>query len=146
MPCVFCAFASGKRKKNTNGFPFIPLRETEKTLTFLATAFPAREDGHMLVIPKKHYNNITDIPPRLLAVLAQEVRLACAVLKKSHPGSNILLNNGSAAGQCIPHVHFHIIPRNRGDGIRIEVWKEKKLSEKKFVALSKKLAKAFHDL
>ena len=74
--------------------------------------------GHTLVIPKEHTTNIFDVAPETLAQLitvaqrvaaAQRDALAC-------DGVNLVMNNGEAAGQEVPHIHFHVIPRYIDDG------------------------------
>ena len=143
MECIFCGFVSGKRKLNENGYPFIPLHKTKNTLSFLATDFPAHEDGHTLVIPKKHFKSVEDIPKKILHELAEHAVLASKIARKYHSGCNILINIGKSAGQYIYHAHFHVIPRDFNDNIKIEVWKLKKLPLKDFIILSEKLQKDF---
>jgi histidine triad (HIT) family protein len=142
MKCIFCEFIAGKTT-HKNGFPFIPIKTTKKTISFLSIDFPAHEDGHLLVIPKRHYQSIKEVPPKILTELITHVKRAAKVLQKRHHGTNILLNDGKAAGQVVPHLHFHVIPRDKNDNIKIEVWKEKKLSVRKFIKLSNKLKKQF---
>jgi histidine triad (HIT) family protein len=70
------------------------------------------------VIPKTHYDPVTETPPDVLARMIKVVqRIAGAQLNglKAH-GVNIIQNNGKVAGQAVPHIHFHIIPRFRDDG------------------------------
>ena len=74
--------------------------------------------GHTLVIPKKRYKNIYDAPAEVLQkmiVAAQKIALA---QKKTlgAEGVNIVMNNESAAGQIVFHIHMHVIPRFKGDG------------------------------
>ena len=59
----------------------------------------------------------------------------------SHEGYNVLLNNGRSAGQYILHTHFHIIPRKLDDKIKIEVWKNKKLTIGEYIKLNKQIKK-----
>lgn len=139
MKCLFCEFASGKRKSHISGHPFEPLNETKNTLSFMAIDIPAKEDGHLLVIPKKHFTYIEDLPKSILHELIEHASLISKALKKTHDGCNILLNDGRSAGQNIMHTHFHIIPRNRGDKIKIEVWKRKRMSKRDFVKLNGKI-------
>lgn len=73
-------------------------------------------EGHTLVIPKKHYENIYEIPDEEVAYLFTIAkRVANAVKKATNAdGISIFQNNGRAAGQVIFHVHVHIIPRHEG--------------------------------
>ena len=69
--------------------------------------------GHTLVVPKKAYKNIYEMPDDLLAKLMKVVKkISIAINDGFHPtGLNILNNNGSDAGQTVFHFHMHIIPR-----------------------------------
>ncbi len=147
MPCLFCQFVSGKRKKNLNGFPFLPLHQTENTFSFLSIDFPANKNrhagGHILVISKKHFQRIEKVPARILHELIDHVQLAAKVVQKYQPGCNILLNNGREAGQYVNHVHFHIISRAQNDGVKVESWKKAKVARKEFEKISEKLKAEF---
>jgi histidine triad (HIT) family protein len=142
--CLFCEFLSGTRKKHTNGFPFKILRETKHTVSFLSIDFPKKEDGHVLVVPKKHYANIEEIPKIILHDLVEHVALACRITKQNHEACNVLLNNGKESGQEIFHLHFHIVPRDSGDNIKIEVWKKERMPKNEFNILIRKLTKQFN--
>lgn len=142
MPCLFCSFASGKRSAS-RGYPFLPVHETKRTVSFLSIDNPAHEEGHLLVIPKRHYGSLGAVPSQVLHELAEHVRRASVVLRKAHGGVNVLLNDGRAAGQYIPHVHVHVIPRDKGDGIAVEKWKRKRMSVKKFRKVTERVRKGF---
>jgi histidine triad (HIT) family protein len=70
-------------------------------------------EGHTLVIPKEHSTGILDTSPETLREMIVRVQKVAARLKDALPcdGFNILQNNGPAAGQTVPHLHFHIVPR-----------------------------------
>lgn len=69
--------------------------------------------GHTLVIPKTRYERIDQLPPDVAAALGQALpRVAAAVVQATGASAyNVLCNTGRPAGQLIPHVHFHIIPK-----------------------------------
>jgi histidine triad (HIT) family protein len=79
--------------------------------------------GHVIVVPRAHYNSLLDVPAELGAHLFRvTMRLAGAVRKVTDcEGLNIVVNSGAAAGQDEPHYHVHIIPRRHGDGFEIEL-------------------------
>ena len=139
MKCLFCDFVSGKRKNHSTGQLFEAVNETKNTICFMAIDIPATEDGHLLVIPKKHFQYIEDLPKHILHESIEHVCFLSKTLRKTHQGCNILINDGKGAGQKIPHAHFHIIPRNRGDKIKIESWKRKKLTKSEFLKLNEKI-------
>jgi len=77
-----------------------------------------RNPGHALVIPKKHYETILDMPEREIGDLMLMVRKIAAAVKETMKADGISVgqSNGRAAGQVIPHVHFHVIPRYLSEG------------------------------
>lgn len=90
--------------------------EDDDTLAFLDIGPIVK--GHTLVVPKTCYNPISDTPDEVLAKLISVAkRIAAAqVGALGADGVNIMQNNGAAAGQEVPHLHFHVIPRFAGDG------------------------------
>ena len=139
MNCIFCEFVSGKRKRHSSGYPFIAINETQNTISFMAIDIPATEDGHLLVIPKNHFRYIGNLPKSVLHELIEHVSVVSKALRKTHQGCNILLNDGKSAGQKVMHAHFHIIPRDEGDNIKIELWKRKKMSKSEFIRLNNRI-------
>ena len=84
--------------------------EDEKNIAFL-DAFPF-EKGHLLVVPKKAYETVWNMPENEYIDLQKVVlKLTKKMYKKMKCGINIIENNLSIADQEVPHVHFHIIPR-----------------------------------
>ena len=120
--CVFCKIIAGE-------LPAYKVYEDEKTLAFLDIR-PVNA-GHTLVIPKKHSTNIFDIDREDWLAVADVVRkLAIAVEKGVQAdGVNIAMNNREHAGQVVHHPHVHIIPRFKGDGLRLMPQREYKLHE-----------------
>ena len=84
------------------------------------------DDGHTLVIPKKHYERITDMDPEDVGKIFTLVpKIAKAVLLGSGADAfSLAQNNGKAAKQIIPHVHIHIIPRYNDKGT---VWTKRQI-------------------
>lgn len=108
--CLFCKMVAGQ-------IPVTKIYEDDVVLSFLDIG--PISDGHTLVIPKQHYELLHDCPAELLAQIASRLgKIAEAVSSAMESdGYNLLCNNGKAAGQVINHLHFHIIPRNNGDGV-----------------------------
>jgi histidine triad (HIT) family protein len=78
-------------------------------------------NGHVLVVPREHYESLLDVPPEIgLHLFRVTMQLANAVRRVTGSDDmNIVVNNGSAAGQDEPHYHVHIIPRQASDGFDI---------------------------
>jgi len=113
MGCVFCDIISGKIRS-------YGLYSDEYVVAILDIN-PANP-GHCLVISKKHYTNILDAPPELLAhmiIVAKKLSVALVEVLKAD-GINIIITNNRAAGQTVMHLHIHVIPRFIGDGIRFK--------------------------
>ena len=96
--------------------PARTVHETDTTLAFL-DANPLAP-GHTLVIPKEGYERVRDLPPSLSADLFAAVHELTPRIEDAVDADAITIgiNDGPAAGQEIPHVHVHIVPRFEGDG------------------------------
>jgi histidine triad (HIT) family protein len=78
--------------------------------------------GKLLVIPNQHATFLADLPPETGARMFQVAQQLAAALRRSGircDGTNLLLSDGSAAGQDVFHVHLHVLPRFAGDGIKL---------------------------
>jgi histidine triad (HIT) family protein len=108
--CIFCKMVAGQ-------IPVTKIYEDQVVLSFLDIG--PISDGHALVVSKQHCEKLDECPAELLGQVFSRIgRIAGAVAKAMNcDGYNILCNNGKAAGQHIKHLHFHIIPRNTGDGL-----------------------------
>ena len=135
---LFLDFINKKRKQGM-GYPFNPLYESKHSIAFMSIDIPNKEDAHILVVPKKRFKSFESIPHEILHDLVETISIVGKAIKESHEGYNVLLNNGWSAGQRIFHTHFHVIPRNEKDGIKIEVWKNKKLNKNEFIQLNDRI-------
>ena len=122
--CIFCSIVARKIPSET-------VYEDEHVLTFLDIMPSA--PGHCVVIPKHHAALVHELPPASAAALgAALVKVSGALVKAMDcPCYNIVNNSGPEAGQEVPHVHFHIIPRKSGDGLgyKFSPHKEEALAE-----------------
>lgn len=107
--CIFCKIVKGKAKS-------WKIWENEEVYAFLDIHPASRY--HTLVIPKKHYENIFDVPEKELKEVIAVVRKIAKLYEQKLGIKNlqIINNNGTEAQQDVFHVHFHIVPRERGDG------------------------------
>ena len=108
--CIFCKIASG-------AIPCTKVFEDDDCLAFLDIGPLA--SGHTLLIPKKHFTDLTDLDPALLSRISNHFpKIGDAVLKATGAtGLSLLQNSGASSGQAVFHVHFHFIPRCEGDGL-----------------------------
>lgn len=108
--CVFCKVVAGE-------IPAAKVYEDDAVVAFLDVG--PISDGHTLVIPKQHCTKVHECEPEVLSAVAARLgKIAKAVVEAMDAdGYNVLSNNGSAAGQVVEHLHFHIIPRKKRDGV-----------------------------
>lgn len=107
--CIFCKIAAGT-------IPAAKVYESDNVLAFLDVN--PIEKGHLLVIPKRHWPSIMDIPfaesndiectEELMYIVRVAAKALCMAFAD---GANILQANGACAGQTVNHLHFHIVPR-----------------------------------
>jgi len=118
--CVFCDIASGEVSAE-----IVLADET-------AVAFLDRRPlfkGHVLVIPRDHYETLADLPAVLVGPLFIRVQRVSTALPAAlgAQGSFVALNN--VVSQSVPHLHVHVVPRTRGDGLRGFFWPRQKYTD-----------------
>ncbi|MBL8300684.1 MAG: HIT family protein [Rhodanobacteraceae bacterium] len=111
--CPFCAIAAGK----------LPASIVYRDADWLALMdiHPLRK-GHVLIIPQQHLAHLADLGDNQrdqLLALAARLLQAQQQAGFAAGGANLLLNDGSAANQHVPHLHLHCIPRRPGDSLRL---------------------------
>ena len=106
MDCIFC-------KIITKEIPAKILYEDDDSISFL-DAFPVAK-GHTLVIPKKHFAKIQDMPPDLNQKLFDSVHKMINKVDAIEGSTLVAVHNGKESGQEVPHVHVHLIPRSTTD-------------------------------
>jgi histidine triad (HIT) family protein len=106
--CIFCKIVSG-------AVPAAKVLEDEASLAFMDIGPIAR--GHLLLIPKEHFLTVDQMPGSLAAAILKHLPAVVRAVQSATgcQGVNVLQNNGRTAHQLVPHVHFHIVPRNAGD-------------------------------
>ena len=131
--CIFCKIIAGK-------IPSAKVYEDNYVISFL-DIMPANK-GHCLVVPKKHYETLLDIPDEDLTNLIRATKKITKALSLSigNGSFNIIMNNGKIAGQLVNHAHIHIIPRFKGDRLRIK-WSHKKYMGKEMQNVQEKIKK-----
>lgn len=118
-PCVFCDIVTGHAEAS------FALKD-EATVTF-AVLHPINP-GHVVVVPRRHIERIADLDAATASrVWSAAVLVGAAVTRVGGEalGVNLMLSDGEVAGQEVPHVHLHVVPRHRDDGLHIdaEAWK-----------------------
>lgn len=130
--CIFCKIVAGQ-------IPSTKVYEDAEILAFMDIGPIVK--GHTLVIPKQHVNLVTEAPVGVLARVMSVVQKVAAAQMNAlkADGVNIFQANGKAAGQVVPHLHFHVVPRFNTDGHNWN-WAAKKYDDmKEMTALAEKI-------
>ncbi|MGY5148261.1 MAG: HIT family protein [Candidatus Nitrosopumilus sp. bin_7KS] len=106
MDCIFCKIVSGEIKSKF-------LKETKHSISFL-DAFPLAT-GHVLIIPKNHHQKIQDMSIDENTDLFTLVHQMVSNVDELTGSTLVAIHNGKDAGQEIPHVHVHLVPRSDDD-------------------------------
>jgi histidine triad (HIT) family protein len=113
MDCAFCEIVAGRRPAQVvldDGpvMAFLDLRPLFK--------------GHTLLVPRDHYETLPDLPTELLGPYFAAAQLLSAAMESAldAAGSFVAMNN--RVSQSVPHLHTHVVPRNRKDGLRGFFW------------------------
>jgi histidine triad (HIT) family protein len=132
--CIFCKIVAGQ-------IPCFKLLEDEATIAFMD--INPVNPGHALSVAKGHWPTVDVIPAEVLAAVAKTAqRVAKAVIGELKPhGVNLLQANGEGAGQSVPHLHIHIMPRRPNDGVALN-WGYKPGDKAEIEAIYKRLKAA----
>ncbi len=110
--CIFCKIVARE-------IPCAKVFESETCLGFLDIA-PVNK-GHALVLPKAHHPTLWDMPTELAEDMFAAMKSVSLAVREATgaDGLNVMQNNLEPAGQLVPHLHFHLIPRFGGDGLQL---------------------------
>jgi len=129
--CLFCKIAKGE-------IPAKIIYDSTDVMAFLDIK-PANP-GHVIVIPKEHYQILPQLPEELNSSLFQLVKIIthAQIEALGAQGVNVIQNNGAIAGQFVPHLFIHIIPRFKDDKVVVS-WEPNELKEEQFEEIQKRL-------
>ena len=128
--CIFCNAVNGETK----------LEKVYEDKEVLAVIHPrGAVPGHIIVIPKKHYQIFEQVPDYEITHIFDVVnKLSIAVFEGvKSAGTNIIIQNGVAGGQEVPHVVIHIIPRSEGDTLDFQ-WDPKQMTQEEMSSIELK--------
>jgi histidine triad (HIT) family protein len=118
--CVFCEIVAGGRDAHV-------VLDDELSLAFLdqRPLFP----GHTLLVPREHHETLIDLPAELVSPLFDNARLLARAMERGleAEGSFVAINN--RVSQSVPHLHIHVVPRRRKDGLRGFFWPRHKYDD-----------------
>jgi histidine triad (HIT) family protein len=138
MACLFCSIVAGDT-------PATIVASDDEIVAFLdiRPLFP----GHVLVAPRHHVETVTDLPVARVGPFFERIqRMARAVEQAmGAQGTFVAINN--RVSQSVPHLHVHVVPRTKGDGLKGFFWPRTKYdSPEQQAAVGDHLAKAYADL
>ena len=118
--CTFCRIAAGELEAAI-------VFETPDCIAFLdhRPLFP----GHCLLIPRAHYETLAELPQHIAPILFENSRRLSAAVESGMDaeGSFVAINN--RVSQSVPHVHIHVVPRRKGDGLKGFFWPRRKYND-----------------
>jgi histidine triad (HIT) family protein len=132
--CVFCRIISGEVRADL-------VLDDDEFVAFL-DARPVFK-GHVLVVPRRHYVTLADLPVPAVGPLFERVRLLSAAIPAAlgAQGTFVALNN--VVSQSVPHLHVHVVPRTKGDGLRGFFWpRQRYASEDEAAQYARRIADA----
>ena len=115
--CAFCQIVSGE-------VPASIVFEDDATLAFLdhRPLFP----GHCLLIPRQHLDSLIDVPAQTLTQLSANARLLAIAMERGLGTQGALVAINNRVSQSVPHLHVHVVPRIKGDGLKGFFWPRQK--------------------
>jgi len=118
--CLFCAIVAGEKAAQF-------VLQTPAVVGFL-DARPVFK-GHVLLVPREHIDTLIELPDELMPDLFGAARSVAAAVKLAYgaQGSFVALNN--VVSQSVPHLHVHVVPRTKGDGLRGFFWPRTKYAD-----------------
>ena len=78
--------------------------------------------GHVLVVPRRHYVTLADLPAAVVGPLFERVRLLSAAVPAALGAQGTFAGLNNTVSQSVPHLHVHVVPRTKGDGLRGFFW------------------------
>ena len=119
--------------------------EDELSLAFLdhRPVFP----GHCLLIPKAHFETLTDLPENLIGPFFKNVQLLSRAVESAMEAHGTFVAMNNRVSQSVPHLHTHIVPRRRKDGLKGFFWpRQPYKSEEEAESVQEKIRKAVAEL
>jgi histidine triad (HIT) family protein len=134
IACVFCRIANGAERSHV-------VFEDEISLAFLDARplFP----GHSLLIPREHIETLADLPAEITGRFFENAKRVATAVESSLEAQGTFVAINNKVSQSVPHLHVHIVPRRKGDGLRGFFWPRSKYkSEEEMAEVAAKIRKA----
>lgn len=118
--CVFCGVVAG-----TADAPIVFRDDIAVGFLDHRPLFP----GHVLVVPNRHVETIVDLPLELVDPFWRRVQAVAAALPPALGAQGTFVANNNVVSQSVPHLHVHVVPRTKGDGLRGFFWPRTRYAE-----------------
>jgi len=118
--CLFCSIVR-------NEIPAHIVLEDELSLAFLDHR--PLFHGHTLLVPKVHFETLTDLPTELVAPLFERAQRLAGAVEKALQATGTFVAMNNRVSQSVPHLHIHIVPRRPKDGLKGFFWPRKKYAD-----------------
>jgi histidine triad (HIT) family protein len=118
--CLFCAIVTGER-------PASIVLSDEVAIGFL-DARPVFK-GHVLAVPRTHVETLSDLPVEAVGPFFERVRAVAGAVEEGLDATGTFVAMNNRVSQSVPHLHVHIVPRNRKDGLRGFFWPRTKYTD-----------------
>jgi histidine triad (HIT) family protein len=131
--CAFCRIVAGDE-------PGSVVFEDEITVAFLDNRplFP----GHTLLVPREHHETLWDLPSELVEPLFANARLLSLAVREAMGAQGAFVAANNVVSQSVPHLHVHVVPRNRKDGLRGFFWPRRKYEGEEHLAETAEVVRA----
>lgn len=125
MSCVFCAIVRGESKAHV-------VLDDEVCLAFLdkTPLFP----GHVLVVPRAHVVTLAELPPAEVGPLFARVQMLSLAVPAAVAAEGCFVAMNNVVSQSVPHLHVHVVPRTKGDGLKGFFWPRRKYASDEAMA------------
>ena len=143
--CPICLAIKGKESEETWIMQDDIFYRDDLVMGFISSKAIKGNEGHSLIVPIEHYENIYDLPDTVSARIIAAARKTAIALKelRGADGINLVQNNEPAAGQHAFHYHLHVIPRFKSDNFEVEFWQAEKSEPKDRIIYAEDLRKWF---
>ena len=131
--CVFCKVISGETPANV-------VFEDEVAIAFLdhRPLFP----GHCLVVPKDHFETLSDLPGELVGPFFKNVQLLARAVELALEAEGCFVAMNNRVSQSVPHLHVHVVPRRKKDGLKGFFWPRNKYEDETQIVAAQKAIQA----
>ena len=136
--CLFCRIVSG-------GLASVVVFEDKNTLAFLdhRPLFP----GHTLLVPRAHYETLTDLPVKQVGPLFENAQLLARAVESAMEAEGTFVAMNNRVSQSVPHLHIHVVPRRRKDGLKGFFWPRTKYkSQDEMEVVQQKIAQVLEEI